>query len=141
MLQVGPHLEQAVVADMRIVACHWVTKTTKPYIILRLDSMKCKKLLDSRKRQIDKNYMPHGQKIFIRDDLTKEQGNVAKETRDIAMKLREKGYFVYANLDKLRIGQPPSQVWIHYQDPRIQTMLELPRPISREQPQTDQQRV
>ena len=71
MLLRGLHLEEARVADMKAVACHWVTKTSKPYIILRLDTMKSKKLLDSKKRQFDKNYTPHGNRIFIRDDLTK----------------------------------------------------------------------
>ena len=70
-LQKGFHLDQTTIEDMKMAACHWVTKTNKPYIIVRFQNMKCTKLLDNRKKDIYKNYMPHGQRIFIRDDLTK----------------------------------------------------------------------
>ena len=71
MLEKGLHLDQATIEDMRMVTCHWLTKTNKPYIIVRLQNMKCRKLLNNKKKEMDKNYMPHGQRIFIREDLTK----------------------------------------------------------------------
>ena len=137
MLEHGLHFDSAMIDEMKISACHWVTKTNKPYIIIRFETMKCKKLLDRKKKDMDRNYMPHGQRLFVRDDLTRDQSIVAKEVRDIAMILRSKGYYVYANLEKLRIGQPPSQIWLHYQDPRVQTMIGQPSANNQCQPQSN----